>query len=59
MQKLFVGGKGLEGVTTPAPPPPPENFNRTQRCLQTCARDSYNLYRDQTLISEKSILLDI
>ena len=29
-KKLFVGGGGFEGVTTPAPsPPPPENFNHT------------------------------
>ena len=26
MQKLFVGGWGFEGVTTPAPP---KNFNQT------------------------------
>ena len=24
-----IGGGGFEGVTTPAPPPPKENFNHT------------------------------
>ena len=27
--KVVCRGRGFEGVTSPAPPPPPENFNRT------------------------------
>ena len=44
MQKLFVGGGGFEGVTTPDPP---ENFNHTLR-RETVQVRIYIYSRSQT-----------